>query len=135
MDIGRGSQYDPPASSSRPQFERERPHQFDRRGNRRNPFEFRRPREQTSQDQKLDAILNQMKGLATKQDVGTLQRKVNMVEEGHARLVKKVDKLAEQVAAGAAANPTPGPSNNTTCLLYTSPSPRDLSTSRMPSSA
>ena len=25
--------------------------------------------------------------------------------------------------------------NNTTCLLYTSPSPRDLSTSRMPSSA
>ena len=29
-----------------------------------------------------------------------------------------------------------GPENNvTTCLLYTSPSPRDLSTSRMPSSA
>ena len=26
-------------------------------------------------------------------------------------------------------------SNNKTCLLYTSPSPRDLSTSRMPSSA
>ena len=26
-------------------------------------------------------------------------------------------------------------SNFTTCLLYTSPSPRDLSTSRMPSSA
>ena len=25
--------------------------------------------------------------------------------------------------------------NNTICLLYTSPSPRDLSTSRMPSSA
>ena len=25
--------------------------------------------------------------------------------------------------------------NDTTCLLYTSPSPRDLSTSRMPSSA
>ena len=25
--------------------------------------------------------------------------------------------------------------NRTTCLLYTSPSPRDLSTSRMPSSA
>ena len=28
-----------------------------------------------------------------------------------------------------------GPSNNLNCLLYTSPSPRDLSTSRMPSSA
>ena len=26
-------------------------------------------------------------------------------------------------------------SHNTNCLLYTSPSPRDLSTSRMPSSA
>ena len=28
-----------------------------------------------------------------------------------------------------------GPTRNRTCLLYTSPSPRDLSTSRMPSSA
>ena len=27
------------------------------------------------------------------------------------------------------------PESNKTCLLYTSPSPRDLSTSRMPSSA
>ena len=27
------------------------------------------------------------------------------------------------------------PNNNNNCLLYTSPSPRDLSTSRMPSSA
>ena len=33
---------------------------------------------------------------------------------------------------GAANN---GGANNGTCLLYTSPSPRDLSTSRMPSSA
>ena len=30
---------------------------------------------------------------------------------------------------------SPGISDNTPCLLYTSPSPRDLSTSRMPSSA
>ena len=29
----------------------------------------------------------------------------------------------------------PGPGSFTGCLLYTSPSPRDLSTSRMPSSA
>ena len=35
----------------------------------------------------------------------------------------------EQVAATLGASPT------RTCLLYTSPSPRDLSTSRMPSSA
>ena len=31
--------------------------------------------------------------------------------------------------------PEPGKKSGHTCLLYTSPSPRDLSTSRMPSSA
>ena len=31
--------------------------------------------------------------------------------------------------------PAGGGGNSITCLLYTSPSPRDLSTSRMPSSA
>ena len=104
MDIGRGSQYDPP--NPRPHFER------DRRGpQRRGTFDFRRPREQNS-DQKLDAILSQMKSLATKQDVGMLHRKVNAVEENHAKLVKKVDRLAEQVAAGATANATPQPSSS-----------------------
>ena len=93
MDIGRGSQYDPPGSG-RPQFERS---QFHRRGPKGNPFEYRRPRDQNHSDQKLDAILAQMKGLATKQDIGSLQRKVNHVQEDHARLVKKVEKLAEQV--------------------------------------
>ena len=34
-----------------------------------------------------------------------------------------------------AVRPHPDHSGLTTCLLYTSPSPRDLSTSRMPSSA
>ena len=40
-------------------------------------------------------------------------------------------------AAAAATTTTTAAStnNNNTCLLYTSPSPRDLSTSRMPSSA
>ena len=45
-----------------------------------------------------------------------------------------------QLTAGAAALPAmstvpPGPAPASICLLYTSPSPRDLSTSRMPSSA
>ena len=38
-------------------------------------------------------------------------------------------------AAGSINRWTNSPSDKDTCLLYTSPSPRDLSTSRMPSSA
>ena len=36
---------------------------------------------------------------------------------------------------GAPGTGTPTPDEGLACLLYTSPSPRDLSTSRMPSSA
>ena len=44
------------------------------------------------------------------------------------------DKPAD--SAGSAAESKPAPAADTSaCLLYTSPSPRDLSTSRMPSSA
>ena len=39
------------------------------------------------------------------------------------------------VAAKALLEKNPDPDESTICLLYTSPSPRDLSTSRMPSSA
>ena len=42
------------------------------------------------------------------------------------------DRMAEVLASDAWQTPLPVP---TVCLLYTSPSPRDLSTSRMPSSA
>ena len=41
-------------------------------------------------------------------------------------------KLFRDIALGDASF---GPAESTDCLLYTSPSPRDLSTSRMPSSA
>ena len=45
-----------------------------------------------------------------------------------------VDRLGYYLQAGPAiVSPDGGDAN--TCLLYTSPSPRDLSTSRMPSSA
>ena len=41
----------------------------------------------------------------------------------------------EQPIGGSAIDATGEPLPASTCLLYTSPSPRDLSTSRMPSSA
>ena len=46
---------------------------------------------------------------------------------------KKLEK--EMSESGVAAGPAFGQQDVWTCLLYTSPSPRDLSTSRMPSSA
>ena len=42
---------------------------------------------------------------------------------------------ADQVMACKVPDPTGGATHYYACLLYTSPSPRDLSTSRMPSSA
>ena len=51
--------------------------------------------------------------------------------EGRAKLKAGIDTLANTVKV------TLGPKGRNVifCLLYTSPSPRDLSTSRMPSSA
>ena len=47
-----------------------------------------------------------------------------------------INQLAESAASGADSAGSKSVIFNTiTCLLYTSPSPRDLSTSRMPSSA
>ena len=49
----------------------------------------------------------------------------------------KIDSFAACLAPETTVNVTflPGTDPMETCLLYTSPSPRDLSTSRMPSSA
>ena len=53
------------------------------------------------------------------------------VMQGIANAANEIrDKVQQAQATTGDANPTIG-----TCLLYTSPSPRDLSTSRMPSSA
>ena len=50
-----------------------------------------------------------------------------------AKLVKEVEK--QNNTGGGADDRLWKPEMDKTCLLYTSPSPRDLSTSRMPSSA
>ena len=46
-----------------------------------------------------------------------------------------VDVVAYQVQEGFVGDKVPGPIEGITCLLYTSPSPRDATLSRMPSSA
>ena len=49
------------------------------------------------------------------------------LEDKEKELIKQIDLFPSAIAAAA--------SSHNPCLLYTSPSPRDLSTSRMPSSA
>ena len=60
-------------------------------------------------------------------------------KDGAIFLKEKFDKnWIEKLKIGinkAKANPSPRFTNHTNCLLYTSPSPRDNSGSRMPSSA
>jgi len=46
-----------------------------------------------------------------------------------------VDEQTLKLRHGSTAVPTDGPIGASTCLLYTSPSPRDATLSRMPSSA
>ena len=56
--------------------------------------------------------------------------------EEHFRKMKGIVKTEVGYSGGNIVNPTyESVCYNNTCLLYTSPSPRDLSTSRMPSSA
>ena len=66
----------------------------------------------------------------------TLDESSNFYDKNHATWVKVIDLAL--LADGASSQATQTLSMNVTelpCLLYTSPSPRDLSTSRMPSSA
>ena len=54
---------------------------------------------------------------------------LRLLETGNALTVFDLDRAKIDALAAKGATPAD------TCLLYTSPSPRDLSTSRMPSSA
>ena len=75
------------------------------------------------------------------------RRKMYRRKQGHRQLLTRVriesiegygESKAEPAAEKKTAKPKedkPAPPEKKTCLLYTSPSPRDLSTSRMPSSA
>ena len=58
-----------------------------------------------------------------------------LLAEAFAEDVARAASFAEADAAAATEQPTGPPPADLTCLLYTSPSPRDLSTSRMPSFA
>ena len=51
------------------------------------------------------------------------------------RNVSDVQSVADQITAAGGAATAAACDISDSCLLYTSPSPRDLSTSRMPSSA
>ena len=66
--------------------------------------------------------------LACQDEVGQMAAAFNAMQAGYQRVVDTVASTARQLDSGAARLAS-------SCLLYTSPSPRDLSTSRMPSSA
>ena len=59
----------------------------------------------------------------------------NICPNGEATLIATPAQSYQWSTGGIASSVTINQSGNYTCLLYTSPSPRDLSTSRMPSSA
>ena len=59
----------------------------------------------------------------------------NISEGRNLEIINSIVESAKQVKGVKVLGCEPDSDYNRTCLLYTSPSPRDLSTSRMPSSA
>ena len=80
--------------------------------------------------------LEQLLGLK-KQGIGLfLKRDDHMLIGGGGNKLRKLEfHIGAALAAGVDTVITVGGIQSNHCLLYTSPSPRDLSTSRMPSSA
>eukprot|EP00829_Urostomides_striatus_P006574 TRINITY_DN1713_c0_g1_i1.p3 TRINITY_DN1713_c0_g1~~TRINITY_DN1713_c0_g1_i1.p3 ORF type:complete len:124 (-),score=51.98 TRINITY_DN1713_c0_g1_i1:10-381(-) len=72
-------------------------------------------------------------GAPSDSDVESLRVENAQLKERTEELEKKVGELEAELEKARAKNQFYA--NLHTCLLYTSPSPRDLSTSRMPSSA
>ena len=69
-----------------------------------------------------------------RQEYEKLHRALKKSHESEKRLIKKCRELNAEIVSNAAKVQT-ALKLSQDCLLYTSPSPRDLSTSRMPSSA
>ena len=63
---------------------------------RRNPFEFRQGKD-SNMDAKLDTILAKLNGVATKQDVGAIHRRVVKVEEGQDSIRKELRSTLKRV--------------------------------------
>ena len=61
--------------------------------------------------------------------------KIHTIDDAIRLSKKRLPKLVFDFIDGASGDDKLAEINSTACLLYTSPSPRDLSTSRMPSSA
>ena len=82
-----------------------------------------------------DIIQEQILGESTRKDIGLDKKndqspEERIVEEGHGKSLK-----ARQIIQDSMLKAYHAVEEAKTCLLYTSPSPRDLSTSRMPASA
>ena len=80
----------------------------------------------------VDQVLQQVSALA---DKGTLIIDVGSVKESVAKAAEKLPDHIHFVPCHPVAGTEQSGPDAGFCLLYTSPSPRDLSTSRMPSSA
>ena len=82
---------------------------------------------------KKDALVDQLRSLRAdraKLSDEEFERRWSVLLDDAARALRDVEQWTEPVESAVTTTGTPQG-----CLLYTSPSPRDLSTSRMPSSA
>ena len=112
-------------------------------GTSRNPKDRDALLEQRSKD--LKGVIGQVRGFSLEKYLSDYEEpgsvhpwgvgKDNYVPE-ETRQAREADRLQRGKALGGGAIDLMAPiSEHSACLLYTSPSPRDLSTSRMPSSA
>ena len=98
--------------------------------------------------ERLAPLMHQLRAIKSSEEIKMLQKACDITEAGFRRILNFVQpgvgeweieaeyihEFLRSKSKGFAYSPIIGSGKNA-CLLYTSPSPRDLSTSRMPSSA